>query len=80
MCEHLGISHKTGAATKFNNKTTTAIRDHIRETGHQNNFENFETVSFGKNDFECLIKESILIKKFQPILNKQVKTFKLSLF
>ena len=80
MCEHLGISYKTGAPTKFNIKTTTAIRDHINTSGHVNNFENFELLSFGKNDFECLVKESILIKKNTPPLNKQVKTFKLSLF
>ena len=80
MCEHLGISYKTGAATNFNTKTTTAIRDHINTSGHVNNFENFEILSFGKNDFECLVKESILIKKNTPPLNKQVKTFKLSLF
>ena len=80
MCEHLGISHKTGKSLKFNEGSTTAIKDHMRETGHKNDFSNFEILSFGQNYLECLIKESILIKKFQPSLNKQVKEFKLSLF
>ena len=80
MCEHLGISYRTGVPTKFNINTTTAIRDHIRQTGHQNDFNNFEILNFGKNNLECLIKEGILIKKSTPTLNKQLKYFKLSLF
>ena len=81
MCEHLGISYRTGAPTKFNKNTTTSIRDHIMETGHQNKFENFEFLSFGKNNLECLIKEKFLIQKYSPpLINKQVENFKLSLF
>ena len=81
MCEHLGVSWRTGAPTKFNTKTTTAIRDHIRETEHQNTFENFEILSLGKNNLECLIKEKILIQKLAPpLINKQIQNFKLSLF
>ena len=80
MCEHLGISYKTGKDTKFNPDTTTAIRDHIRNSGHQNDFTNFEILNHGKNNLECLIKESLLIKNTSPDLNKQIKSFKLSLF
>ena len=79
-CDHLGISYKTGKPLKFNPDSTTAIKDHIRSTGHKNDFENFEIIACGKNNLECLIKESILIKKFRPQLNKQLKEFKLSLF
>ena len=81
MCEHLGISWRTGVPTKYNEKTTTAIRDHIRETGHENSYENFEILNFGTNNFACLVKENILIDKFAPtLINKQVNNFKLSLF
>lgn len=80
MCEHLGISYKTGKDTKFNENTTTAVRDHIREKSHKNDVTNFEILNHGKNNLECLIKESLLIKKMSPDLNKQVKNFKLSLF
>lgn len=80
MCEHLGISYKTGKDTKYNPKNTTAIRDHMRESGHENDFSNFEILNYGQNDLECLIKESLLIKIVSPDLNKQVKDFKLSLF
>ena len=80
MCEHLGISYKTGKSMKFNEGSTTAIKDHMKVTGHKNDFENFEILSSGKNNLECLIKESILVKKYKPSLNKQIKEFKLSLF
>ena len=81
MSEHLGISFRTGEPTKFNIKTTTAIRDHIRESGHDNDFTNFEILSSGKNNLECLIKEKLLIQKLAPsLINKQVKNFKLGLF
>ena len=32
------------------------------------------------NDFGLLIKESLLIGKYKPNLNKQINTFQLSLF
>ena len=75
MCEYLGISYKIGVPTKFNTATTTAIRDHITSSGHQNDFNNFKTLSFGNNNLQGLIKESLLIKKISPPLNKQVKIF-----
>ena len=80
MCEHLGVSYKTGKGTKFNPNSSTAVRDHIREKGHENDVTNFEILNHAKNNLECLIKESLLIKKMSPNLNKQVKYFKLSLF
>ena len=81
MSEHLGISYKTGKPSKYNEKTATAIRDHIKDTAHENDHTNFEILSFGKNNLECLIKEKILIQKFAPpLINKQMKFFNLSLF
>ena len=80
MCEHLGISYKTGKPMKYHPNSSTAVKDHLRESGHFNNFDNFEILCFAKNNFECLIKESVLIRKCQPNLNKQVKEFKLKLF
>jgi len=70
MCEHLGVSHKTGESLKYNVKTTTAIRDHIKDSGHINDFTSFEILNFGKNNLE-----SVWIKKINPPLNKQVDYF-----
>ena len=68
----LGISYKKGVPNKFNTATTTAIRDHIRSSGHQKDFNHFKILSFANNNLECLIKESLLIKNFSPpLLNKQ---------
>ena len=80
MCEHLGVSYKTGKDTKFNPDNTTAVRDHIREKGPKNDVTNFKILNHGNSDLACLIKESLHIKKISPDLNKQVKHFKLSLF
>ena len=67
MCEHLGISYNTGVPTKFNMATTTSIRDHTRSSGHLNDFNNFKILSFGKNNLDCLIKESLLIKEVRTL-------------
>ena len=68
MCEHLGISHRTGRNLKYNSSNATAIREHIEKTGHLGIFDNFQILSSAKSNFECLIKESLLIKKFDPEL------------
>ena len=80
MCEHLGTSYKTGKVTKHNPETTTAVRDHIRSKNHSGNLTNFKILSYARTDFEALIKESLLVGLQKPILNKQVKSFKLELF
>ena len=80
ISEHLGISYKTGKATKYNDKQTTAVREHLRLCEHTSDVTNFKVLNHGSTDFELLIKESLLVGKEQPQLNKQVKSFKLSLF
>ena len=80
MCEHLGISYKTGKQTKHNPETTTAVRDHIRSQNHSGDFNNFKIISYARTDFEALIKESLLVGLQKPVLNKQVKSLKLELF
>ena len=80
MCEHLGISHITGNPRKFNPQQDTAVKKHLRETGHKCDMKNFQILTQAKSDLELLIKESLLIGRERPILNKQVKTYQLSLF
>ena len=80
MCEHLGVSHITGKVRKFHPDQDTAIRKHLRESGHNSNMDNFKIISRAKYNFDLTIKESILIGREKPILNKQVKTFQLALF
>ena len=80
MCEHLGISYKTGKCSKYNPNKTTAVREHIRLKQHPSNFENFEIISYAKSDFETCVKESLLVGLEKTPLNKQVKSLKLELF
>ena len=80
MSEHLGISHRTSKPRKYNPKQTTAVREHIRTCEHSGSFNDFKIVSQGKTDFEILIKESLLVGKEKPILNKQIKSYQLALF
>ena len=79
-CEHLGISPKTGNIRKYNATHATIVRQHIVNSKHHCDFDNFTVLGYANNDFELLIKESLLITKMRPSLNKQVDNFKLLLF
>ena len=80
MCEHLGISSKTGKHLKYNESGATEVRKHSETLKHEGDFDNFKILGFARNDFELLIKESLLISKLRPTLNKQNDSFKLKLF
>jgi len=80
MCEHLGTSYKTGKELKWNEANSTVVRNHLKNEKHNCDFNNFKIVGFTRNDFELLIKESLLINKLKPCLNKQVDSFQLLLF
>ena len=80
MCEHLGISHLTGAGRKYVESLATKVRLHVEKSKHRGNFDDFKILGYTRNDFELLIKESLLITKLKPTLNKQTDNFKLELF
>ena len=80
MNEHLGISLRTGKQLKFNSSNATAIRSHCETCHHSASYKDFSIIDTARNDFELLIKESIVIGKESPLLNKQVKSFQLALF
>ena len=56
------------------------MRQHIHDINHIGTFDNFKPLGYARNDFELLIKESLLITKLKPTLNKQIDKFKLELF
>ena len=81
--EHLGISVRTGNYFTYNpgNSNNTAILNHLHESrGCNGSLDNFELIGGAKNDFFLRIKESLLIKKFQPKLNQSGKSIPLYLF
>ena len=43
-------------------------------------FEDFTVLNYDPHKFKRLIKESLLVTKDKPLLNKQVKSLKMELF
>ena len=74
--EHLGIN-KAGQKIK---SSSSAIGDHISESGHDASLENFEIISRTDNSFDLLIHESLLILRDRPTLNGQLSSIPLMLF
>ena len=80
--EHLGKSLKTDKPYTYNPKNTnnTTVLNHIHNCKCNASMEDFKIIGSAKNDYHLRIKESIIIKKDNPILNKTVKSIPLSLF
>ena len=75
--EHLGKSFRTNKPISV---TPSAVLQHIRQTGHTSTVDNFSIISSANNNFELLLKESLLIHRDRPSLNNQVSSVPLSLF
>ena len=76
--EHIGVSPLTGKRVKTPKKS--AICDHILEKGHDVSFDDFNILTKETNAFKLLIKESLLISRDKPELNKNVYSIPLELF
>ena len=75
--EHLGIN-KSGR--KINTPISSAIREHIKNTGHDGSLDDFKIISKSINPLDLLIFESLLILKDRPSLNSQQSSIPLVLF
>ena len=76
--EHLGLTPLTGKRVK--NPKEPAIIDDILEQGHDANFRDFTILRRETNGFKLLIKESLLISRNSPPLNKNIFSTPLELF
>ena len=76
--EHLSLSALTGK--RVNNDKKSAVKDHCLFNNHDNTFEDFSILAYESNPFKLLIKESLLVSRDKPLLNKQVKSIPLELF
>ena len=76
--EHMGISNLTGKRLK--NVKQSAISDHLLQCNCALNFDDFSILATDCNKFKLLLRESLLIKRDKPILNRTVKLFPLELF
>ena len=76
--EHISTSpltRKTG-----NNNKKSSVKDQCFFSGHLFSFEDCTVLNDESHNFKWLIKESLLVTKDKPLLNKQVKSLKLELF
>ena len=56
------------------------IADHIKTTGHNIKWDNFDILQSGKTDYHCKIKETLFIYELKPALSVNVGSEKLLLY
>ena len=66
----------TTKSQRFKNKALTrnshssAIADHMTQTGHRIKWDHFEILATGQSDIHCKIKETWLIRDLKSALNE----------
>ena len=78
VSENLGITPLTQKRVK--NPTNSAIMDHILLEGHNATYNDFSILISKNNQFKLHLKESLLIKRDKPELNRNTYTHPLELF
>ena len=81
MCEHLGISHLTGKRkTPQAGQSTAILEEHTLFCRGAPSFSDFDILARDTNDFKLTLKESLLIARDKPLLNRTVQSMPLELF
>ena len=76
--EHIGISPLTFRKVKPSKES--AIRDHLLNCNNIPSFDKFTILAYGHHKYILEIKESLLIRRDRPVLNKNISSAKLFLF
>ena len=76
--EHIGISPLT--FKKMKPSKESSIRDHLLECDNNPSFDQFTICAHGNKKYLLEIKDSLLIKRVQPVLNKKIGSATLHLF
>ena len=76
--EHMGISNLTEKCVK--NVKQSAVSDHLLQCDCSINFDDFDILASETNNFRLLIKESLLIMRDKPVLDRTTTSFPLKLF
>ena len=76
--EHSGISPLMNKRSK--SKKSTAIKDHMLICDQLVSFDDFKVLASSNSEFHLKIKESLLILRDQPVLNKNEASLSLHLF
>jgi len=80
MCEHLGISHLTGKRRSVPDGHSSAVFEHTLFCDCSPSFSDFIVLARDSNNFKLTVKESLLINRDKPVLNKTVQSMPLELF
>ena len=64
----------------FKNAKKSAISDHLLQCDFPITFYDFDILASDSNKLKLLMKESLLIKRDKPVLNRTTKSFPLDLF
>ena len=76
--EHSGISPLTNKRSK--SKKSTAVKDHMLICDQPDSFDDSKGLASSNSEFHLKIKESLLISRDQPVLNKNEASLPLHLF
>ena len=64
----------------FNENNATSVRKHIHQNKHDSTFNDFNIIGSARNNFELLLKESIIISMTKPNLNNTKESMPLYVF
>ena len=73
----MGISNLTEKRVK--NVKQSAVSDHLLQCDCSINFDDFDILASEANNFRLLIKDSLLIMRDKPVLNRTTTSFLLKL-
>ena len=76
--EHSGISPLANKRSK--SKKSTAVKGHMLICDQPVSFDDFKVLASSNSEFHLKIKESLLISRDQPVLNKNEAALPLYLF
>ena len=76
--EHMGVSNLTRKRLK--NIKDSAVSDNLLQCNCAIDFDHFDILATDVNKFNLLVKESLLIKRDNLVLNRTTKSFPLELF
>ena len=76
--EHMGVSNLTGKWLKH--IKDSAVSDHLLQCNCTIDFDHFDILATDVSKSNLLVRESLLIKRDNPVLNRTTKSFPLELF
>ena len=76
--EHSGISPLTNKRSK--SRKSAAVKEHMLICDQPVSFDDFKVLASSNSEFHLEIKESLLISRDQPVLNKNEASLPLHLF